>query len=109
MLHMRAHNSRVLAATAALLLFASLSIWHAAMAGDDVNYSAPYLVVEDGKLVTKYPAREHDPNAAAPAAGSAAGATTAGSSASPRWLVAAIASLTVVAGLFWLTRRRSGV
>jgi hypothetical protein len=29
-------------------------------AGDDVDYSAPYLVVEDGELVTKYPAGEHD-------------------------------------------------
>ena len=37
-----------------------------APAGDEVDYSAPYLVVEDGKLVTKYPAREHegDPSAA---------------------------------------------
>ena len=29
-------------------------------AGDDVDYSAPYLIVEGGELVTKYPAREHD-------------------------------------------------
>lgn len=28
-------------------------------AGDEVDYSAPYLVVENGELVTKYPAREH--------------------------------------------------
>jgi hypothetical protein len=28
-------------------------------AGDEVNYSAPYLVVENGELLTKYPAREH--------------------------------------------------
>lgn len=28
-------------------------------AGDEVDYSAPYLTVENGELVTKYPAREH--------------------------------------------------
>lgn len=29
-------------------------------AGDEVDYSAPYMVVENGELVTKYPAREHE-------------------------------------------------
>jgi hypothetical protein len=27
--------------------------------GDQVDYSAPYLTVEDGELVTKYPTNEH--------------------------------------------------
>lgn len=27
--------------------------------GDDVDYSAPYLTVENGELVTKYPAKQH--------------------------------------------------
>lgn len=31
----------------------------AVLAGDEVDYSAPYLVVEDGKLVTKYPGQQH--------------------------------------------------
>jgi len=35
-------------------------------AGDEVDYSAPYMTLEDGKLVTKYPAKEHDPNATKP-------------------------------------------
>lgn len=37
-----------------------------AFAGDEVDYSAPYMTLEDGKLVTKYPAKEHDPNAPKP-------------------------------------------
>ncbi len=28
-------------------------------AGDEVDYSAPYLTVENGELVTRYPAKEH--------------------------------------------------
>jgi hypothetical protein len=35
-------------------------------AGDEVDYSAPYMTLEDGKLVTKYPAKEHDPNTPQP-------------------------------------------
>lgn len=30
-----------------------------ASAGDEVDYSAPYLTVENGELVTRYPAKEH--------------------------------------------------
>lgn len=39
-----------------------------AFAGDEVDYSAPYLTLENGELVTKYPAKEHDPNKTAPEA-----------------------------------------
>lgn len=36
-----------------------------AHAGDEVDYSAPYVTVENGELVTRYPAKEHDePNVA---------------------------------------------
>lgn len=35
-------------------------------AGDEVDYSAPYMTLENGELVTKYPAKEHDPNAPPP-------------------------------------------
>ena len=28
-------------------------------AGDEVDYSAPYITVENGELVTRYPAKEH--------------------------------------------------
>ncbi len=31
-------------------------------AGDEVDYSAPYLTVENGELVTRYPAKEHAPD-----------------------------------------------
>jgi len=31
--------------------------------GDQVDYSAPYLTVENGELVTKYPTNEHAPAA----------------------------------------------
>ena len=30
-------------------------------AGDEVDYSAPYLTVENGRLVTRYPTKEHAP------------------------------------------------
>ncbi len=43
----------------AILLFAVFMVPRVAPAGDEVDYSAPYLVVEDGVLVTKYPAKEH--------------------------------------------------
>ncbi len=31
-------------------------------AGDEVDYSAPYITVENGELVTRYPAKEHAPD-----------------------------------------------
>ena len=31
-------------------------------AGDEVDYAAPYLTVENGELVTRYPAKEHAPD-----------------------------------------------
>lgn len=43
----------------AILLLVIFAIPIIAPAGDEVDYSAPYLVVEDGELVTKYPANEH--------------------------------------------------
>jgi len=50
-----------------LFAFALLScLCGSVFAGDEVDYSAPYMTLEDGKLVTKYPAKEHDPNAPLP-------------------------------------------
>ena len=43
-----------------ILLFVIFAVPRVAPAGDEVDYSAPYLVVEDGELVTKYPAKEHE-------------------------------------------------
>ncbi len=42
------------------LSFVIFAMPFVALAGDEVDYSAPYLVVENGELVTKYPAREHE-------------------------------------------------
>lgn len=46
-------------ATAGALLTV-LAVASLALAGDEVDYSAPYVVVENGELVTKYPAKEHE-------------------------------------------------
>lgn len=54
------------------LLLAALLLAGPAWAGDEVNYSAPYLTLEDGKLVTKYPAKPHVKAAPETAAGTAA-------------------------------------
>lgn len=51
------------------LLLAALLLAGPAWAGDEVNYSAPYLTLEDGKLVTKYPAKPHVKAAPETAAG----------------------------------------
>ena len=88
-----------------------LTAWPA-RAGDEIDYSAPYLVVEDGKLVTKYPGREHDPQAGAgpdTAAGTDDAGTGAGSVPAPaargQWFVGLVA-VTVLAALFLAWRRR---
>jgi len=81
-----------------------------APAGDDVDYSAPYLVVENGELVTRYPALEHE--GAAPASATA----TAGTRESPPpenrqtglWMFAAAGGGAVLAMLLWMQRRRTG-
>jgi hypothetical protein len=104
---MKARNSDAGIGAAAVLLCVCALTPLVATAGDDVDYSAPYLVVEDGKLVTKYPAQEHEGDPAQPAAESEA---TAGEAIEPagsqRWLVVAVAAAAVLAGLYWLARRR---
>jgi hypothetical protein len=82
----------------------------AALAGDDVDYSAPYLVVEDGELVTKYPNREHEAAAASAAAAAAPTATdvvAAEETGGAPWLVAAVVVAGAVAALFVAMRFRS--
>lgn len=83
-----------------------LAAWPA-LAGDEVDYSAPYLVVEDGKLVTKYPGREHEAGVDA----TATVAEAAGEEASPaavdrNWKYAAAGSAALVLLLFGLLRLR---
>ncbi len=48
-----------------VLLLASLSMrllgidCGSVYAGDEVDYSAPYITVENGELITRYPVKEH--------------------------------------------------
>ncbi len=90
----------------AILLLVIFAIPIAAPAGDEVDYSAPYLVVEDGELVTKYPAKEHA--GASPQADTQASNTTA--STPPQVgidnvLVFAGLAITVVIALLILIKR----
>ncbi len=91
----------------AILLFAVFVVPQVAPAGDEVDYSAPYLVVEDGELVTKYPAREHA--GASPQAD--AQASNAIASAPPQvgldtfWGMAAVAFAVMIVLLLSIRRR----
>ena len=78
-----------------------------AHAGDEVDYSAPYMVVENGELVTKYPAREHEDGNGADAAttDSETGDDESGRPEST-WVIAA-AALAAVLAFFAHARRRS--
>ena len=88
----------------AILLFVFLALPLVALAGDEVDYSAPYLVVEDGELVTKYPAREHE--GAAVAADTQADAdATPSDTPSNEMLVTVVAIATLVAFLLWIKSR----
>ena len=88
----------------AILLFVFFVLPLFALAGDEVDYSAPYLVVEDGELVTKYPAREHEGAAVAAETQADADATPSDTPSNEMPLtVVAIAAL--VAFLLWIKSR----
>ncbi len=55
--------------------------------GDEVDYSAPYLTVENGELVTKYPVREHE--------------------AEPLTWIFAVVAAAIIAVFLFLRRRRN--
>jgi hypothetical protein len=84
-----------------------------AFAGDEVDYSAPYVTLENGQLVTKYPAKEHDPNAQVTTASGAepSGLNAPGTSSAPGaepkklWVIAA-AGIGLILGLLLLIKRR---
>ncbi len=90
----------------AILLFVIFAMPLVAPAGDEVDYSAPYLVVEDGELVTKYPAKEH--TGVSPEADAQASKTTE----SPQqqvgldnvWAIAAVAIAVAIALLLSIKR-----
>ncbi len=93
---------------AAILMFLIFAIPLVAPAGDEVDYSAPYLVLEDGELVTKYPAKEHA--GASPKADAQASKTTE----SPQqqvgldkvWAIAGVAIAVVIGLLLSIKRGR---
>jgi len=76
-------------------------------AGDDVDYSAPYLVVENGELVTKYPALEHQ-GAGQGADAQAAGAVETQPPTNKRnsLRVLAVAAIGAVLALLLMVKRR---
>ncbi len=90
---------------AAILMFLIFAMPLVAPAGDEVDYSAPYLVLVDGELVTKYPAKEHA--GASPQADTQASDTT--ESPQPQvgldnvWAIAGLA-ITVVIALLLLIK-----
>ncbi|MEJ2172680.1 MAG: hypothetical protein ACO22K_01525 [Woeseiaceae bacterium] len=80
-----------------------------ALAGDEVNYSAPYLTVENGELVTKYPAREHESGSGDADPPANASATLPGSATRPKRLWVFVAALigATIAMLLLVKRRRT--
>lgn len=79
-----------------------------ALAGDEVDYSAPYLTLENGELVTKYPIKDH----AASAPSETASAKPTIESERPAeearltWVFVGGAIVVVVVGLLVAQRRR---
>lgn len=88
----------------ALIIFALLaSCCQNAIAGDEVDYSAPYLTLENGQLVTKYPAKQHLPGEQA-AQRPTAVTEPAPAAGPPQWPAIAVVAIVIVSIL--LLRRR---
>ena len=92
----------------AILLFAVFVVPRVTPAGDEVDYSAPYLVVENGELVTKYPARDHEgaPLEADVQAGETPAPPDQKIAVDNAWIIAAVAIAAVIALLIMIKRRR---
>ena len=88
----------------AILLLVVFAVPRVAPAGDEVDYSAPYLVVENGELVTKYPAREHEGVAVAADTQADADATPS-DTASNQMPLTVVAIAALVAFLLWVRSR----
>ena len=71
-----------------------------ACAGDEVDYSAPYVTVENGELVTKYPDKQHQADESSDVA---AGVSAIGQSL-PWWGLLAFGA--VIAGFAITMKRR---
>lgn len=93
---------------AAALAVAIILVPLAAYSGDEADYSAPYLTVEDGELVTKYPAKEHQGDAPQTEASVTDTAESTQQTTDPtkRWLIVAVVITVAVALLSLLTRRQ---
>lgn len=95
-----------------LWLVSSLGGAGVAAAGDEIDYSAPYVTVENGELVTRYPPKAHADDDAMPG-GAATSDAASTRSASPRpGLATSLIGATLVlliagAWLGWGRRRRS--
>lgn len=87
------------------LLLASFAVTAPALGGDEVDYSAPYLVVEDGELVTKYPNREHENGADEAADDEAKTYVPGAADAANRGGVVAAALAAVIVCLLLIVRR----
>ena len=83
----------------------SLLLPGSGFAGDETDYSAPYITVENGELVTKYPAKEHAAvgDAVTPAS-TGAEPVAEGNSRTP-WIAATLIPLLAI--IILLVRRRS--
>jgi hypothetical protein len=89
----------------ALIIFALLaSCCQNAIAGDEVDYSAPYLTLENGQLVTKYPAKEHVPGEE-PVQATTEITEAVSSEGRPQWPIVAVTALVIISVL--LLRRRN--
>ena len=93
----------------ATLLIALVAAAEPARAGDEVDYSAPYLVVENGELVTKYPEVEHAAGDSTPATvDDSETAVNDGDEPQKNWIIVVVALVVVVAFLFLARRRSTG-
>lgn len=79
-----------------------------ALAGDDVDYSAPYLTLENGELVTRYPLKDHTAGAASETASAEPTIESQQPAEQARltWVLAGGAIAVVVLGLLLAQRRR---
>lgn len=76
-------------------------------AGDEVDYSAPYIVVENGELVTRYPAVQHDGVAAAAAPEMRAAPSKTESAAPVLRIILTAMAATVLAAIVLIAWRRA--
>lgn len=75
----------------------------ASASDDEADYSAPYLVVENGELVTRYPAKTHELDESKTDEAIPANTIDTGA---PSWLVPAALIAVIAGGLLFARVRR---